>query len=178
MCNRSPPLLEPQICALLHSFRHIGTKGNMIGNIAHTTCGQKYINLLNHGINQDPKIYVSICWSNMSTFTSVPPATPSFIFRNKCFRRIWRRAGYFAPGYFHIGYVSFVLSVYHVCFSHLPAAVFPFHSFFILCICILHHFVFIFPFLLLNVSSPPPAEAAPICGQIDLDQSHHGELCM
>ena len=114
----------------------------------------------------------------MSTFTSVPPATPSFIFRNKCFRRIWRRAGYFAPGYFHIGYVSFVLSVYHVCFSHLPAAVFPFHSFFILCISILHQIVFIFPFLLLNVSSPPPAEAAPICGQIDLDQSHHGELCM
>ena len=63
MCNRSP--LQPQICALLHSFRHIGTKGDLIGNIAHTTCGQNYINLLNHGINQDPKIYVSICWSNI-----------------------------------------------------------------------------------------------------------------
>lgn len=63
MCNRSP--LQPQICALLHSFRHIGTKGELIGNIAHTTCGQNYINLLNHGINQDPKIYVSICWSNI-----------------------------------------------------------------------------------------------------------------
>ena len=75
---------------MLHSFRHIGTKGDLIGNIAHTTCGQNYINLLNHGINQDPKIYVSICWSNMSTFTSVPPAPPSFIFPDKCFRRIWR----------------------------------------------------------------------------------------
>lgn len=50
---------------VLHSFRHIGTKGELIGNIARTACGQNYINLLNHGINQDPKIYVSICWSNI-----------------------------------------------------------------------------------------------------------------
>ena len=43
----------------------IGTKGAVIGHIARTACGQNYINLLNHGINQDPKIYVSICWSNI-----------------------------------------------------------------------------------------------------------------
>ena len=133
MCNRSP--LQPQICALLHSFRHIGTKGNMIGNIAHTTCGQNYINLLNHGINQDPKIYVSICWSNMSTFTSVPPATPSFIFPDKCFRRIWQPRRYFPGGSFvlHLGalfvlHFIFLFSILYslcvLCFTPINQSIF------------------------------------------------------
>ena len=117
MCNRSP--LQPQICALLHSFRHIGTKGDLIGNIAHTTCGQNYINLLNHGINQDPKIYVSICWSNIrrpllhlfhrprllssSLINVSPDLAASSIFS-------WR--------HFRIASLSFVRFAFQICILH------------------------------------------------------------
>ena len=120
---------------VLHSFGHIGTKGELIGNIARTACGQNYINLLNHGINQDPKIYVSICWSNMSTFTSVPPATPSFIFPDKCFRRIWQPRRYFPGGSFvlHLGalfvlHFIFLFSILYslcvLCFTPINQSIF------------------------------------------------------